>query len=356
MKPNCLRGAQPGGEFFQPSCGRRFRQSQCHQVGQRRGALGDEIGDVDRQRLPGDRRGSSSGKKCTPAMTASVVTTNSRPARAQAARSRPSSRTHRKSRRRAVPRTLGSALPRRRRRLSDGPNAAGTLIACPSRSNSAARSCCASLSSTPLTTFGSSSEKNECATLMYSLMTTRAARRGAPSARTRRRAGWRARWRRCARGASPRRAAGRRADRYRAGGARRRAAARRRKQDRRRRGFIARGARKAQAHELVDDIVEVGAGEVHLVEALHGGNASCGTRGQRDLARRWCRFAGGGHALLSLECALKLDQPQAGARRIATFSARVPPRARASACSSLSTVRMPLPTGTACLMATSISQ
>ena len=103
------------------------------------------------------------------------------------------------------------------------------------------RSLRASLSSTPLTTRGSSSSKKTCATLTYSLMATRAGTSAAiQRARPRRRAEWRARWNRRARAASRSRAARRSSDRFRAGGVRRHAKCRRRKRGRRRRQhFIA---------------------------------------------------------------------------------------------------------------------
>ena len=50
-----------------------------HQEAERRRALGGEIGQVDAQRLLGHRGSGSSGRKCTPPITPSVVSTRSQP-------------------------------------------------------------------------------------------------------------------------------------------------------------------------------------------------------------------------------------------------------------------------------------
>ena len=96
------------------------------------------------------------------------------------------------------------------------------------------------------------------------------------------------------------------------------------------------------AFELGEDFVHAGAGDVHLVERLHRGEP------RRAAPVRLARvlFASGALLAIYLPARLCLSAIMASAARAALAPLLRPgPEARAKACASLSTVRMPLPSG-----------
>ncbi len=74
-----LRLGEAGGKARQPVGRRRLGKGQRHQVAERPGGLGGEVGDIHRQRLPGNILGRVAARKCTPSATGSVLSTSSVP-------------------------------------------------------------------------------------------------------------------------------------------------------------------------------------------------------------------------------------------------------------------------------------